>query len=268
MTATGQPALLEVDDLVVNFGTRRERRRGLKPNAVDGVSLTVGPDETLAVVGESGSGKTTVARCVVGLQAAQRGTVRFDGVQVGPVGTRTPATRRAVQMVFQDPAASLNPRMTVRAIIAEAWRTHRSVAPTDRTWDAAIEDLLNDVGLDAGIAARRTPSLSGGQCQRVSIARALALRPRLLVCDEAVSALDVSVQSQILRLLVSLRASRGLAILFITHDLGVVRQIADRVAVMQHGRLVETASADDLFDQPSHPYTRTLLDAALDLEGA
>jgi len=262
------PALLEARDLVVNFHSRWQRRRGTKPNAVDGVSFSVHSDETLAVVGESGSGKTTVARCVVGLQAAQSGTVLFDDAPVGRVATRPPATRRAIQMVFQDPTASLNPRMTVRSIIAEAWRTHPSVAPTNRSWDDEIADLLTDVGLDAGLAARRAPSLSGGQCQRVSIARALALQPRLLVCDEAVSALDVSVQSQILRLLAGLRAKRRLAILFITHDLGVVRQIADRVAVMHQGKLVETAAADDLFNQPTDPYTRKLLDAALDLEGA
>jgi len=261
------PALIEARDLVVNFHSRWARRRGTKPNAVDGVSFAVHQDETLAVVGESGSGKTTVARCVVGLQAAQSGTVLFDDAPVGRVATRQPATRRAIQMVFQDPTASLNPRMTVRSIIAEAWRTHPSVAPAG-SWDTAIADLLTDVGLDAGLAARRAPSLSGGQCQRVSIARALALQPRLLVCDEAVSALDVSVQSQILRLLAGLRAKRRLAILFITHDLGVVRQIADRVAVMHQGKLVETAAADDLFNQPTHPYTRKLLDAALDLEGA
>ncbi|WP_246074361.1 ABC transporter ATP-binding protein [Nonomuraea terrae] len=260
-------SLIEVRDLVVNFHSRRERRRG-RPNAVDGVSLAVRPDETLAVVGESGSGKTTVARCVAGLQTPQAGTVLFDGAPVGRVAKRPPEVRRAIQMVFQDPAASLNPRMTVRSIIAETWRTHRSAAPADRSWDDAIAELLRDVGLDPGVADRRAPSLSGGQCQRVSIARALALRPRLLVCDEAVSALDVSVQSQILRLLAGLRASRELAILFITHDLGVVRQIADRVAVMHQGRLVETATADDLFERPGHPYTRKLLDAALDLEGA
>ncbi|WP_220448546.1 ATP-binding cassette domain-containing protein [Nonomuraea mesophila] len=261
-------ALVEVSDLVVNFHSRRERRRGSAPNAVDGVSFDLSADETLAIVGESGSGKTTVARCVVGLQAHQEGTVLFDGAPVGPVTRRSPATRRAIQMVFQDPAASLNPRMTVRSIIAETWRTHPSAAPDGLTWDAAIDELLADVGLDPDVATRRATALSGGQCQRVSIARALALRPRLLVCDEAVSALDVSVQSQILRLLAGLRAARGLAILFITHDLGVVRQIADRVAVMHRGRLVETATADDLFEQPGHPYTRKLLDAALDLEGA
>lgn len=261
-------ALIEARDVVVNFHSRREAKRGNKPNAVDGVSFVLNPDETLAVVGESGSGKTTLARCVVGLQAAQRGTILFEGASVGRVSSRPAATRRAIQMVFQDPTASLNPRMTVRSIIGEVWRTHPSVAPTGRSWDDAIVELLADVGLDAGVASRRAPALSGGQCQRVSIARALALGPRLLVCDEAVSALDVSVQSQILRLLAGLRATRNLAILFITHDLGVVRQIADRVAVMHRGRIVETATADAIFEQPSHPYTKTLLDAALDLEGA
>ncbi len=168
-------------------------------------------------------------------------------------------------MVFQDPRSSLNPRMTAGAIIREAWQAHPDAAPNGNQRDA-VRALLDEVGLDGGVAERRPTELSGGQCQRVSIARALALRPRLLVCDEAVSALDVSVQAQILRLLVDLRHEHGLSLLFISHDLGVVRQIADRIAVMRSGEIVETAGTEDLYRTPQHPYTRMLLDAALDLE--
>jgi len=260
-------ALLDVRDLRVGFGKSRRpwRPRGHRVEAVAGASLTVGRQETVALVGESGSGKTTLARCVVGLTRPSGGTMTFDGTPLPPGTHRPPALRRAVQMVFQDPRSSLNPRMPVRRIVAEGWAAHPSAAPAgDRT--AAVRDLLDQVGLDATVLDRRPAELSGGQCQRVSLARALALRPRLLVCDEAVSALDVSVQAQILRLLVDLRRDHALSILFITHDLGVVRQIADRVAVMRAGELVETADAATLFDKPAHHYTRELLDAALDLE--
>ncbi|GHE79220.1 hypothetical protein GCM10017786_06290 [Amycolatopsis deserti] len=255
--------MLEVDDLRVTFGGRGRRRRGALA-AVDGVSLRVEPEETLAVVGESGSGKTTVARCVVGLQRPDSGSVRFDGQVLGPAGRRPPALQRAIQMVFQDPRSSLNPRMTVAALIGEAWRTHPAAAPSgDRT--EALRRVLADVGLDGDVAGRRAGDLSGGQCQRVSIARALAVGPRLLVCDEAVSALDVSVQAQILRLLADLRTSHRLALLFITHDLGVVHQIADRVAVMRRGVVVEEGPAGEVLGAPRHEYTQALLDAALDL---
>ncbi|TCC34643.1 ABC transporter ATP-binding protein [Kribbella sindirgiensis] len=251
--------MLEVRDLDVSFGRARRRFK-----AVDGVSLTVGPDETLGLVGESGSGKTTVARVVVGLVKPDSGDVLFDGKPLGPVGRRPASLQRAVQMVFQDPRSSLNPRMTVSAVIDEAWRTHPESAPTgDRT--AGLHQLLDDVGLDATVARHRAGELSGGQCQRVSIARALAVKPRLLVCDEAVSALDVSVQSQILRLLVDLQQRHHLSMLFISHDLGVVHQIADRIAVMRRGVLVEEGVATDVLSDPQHEYTRSLLDAALEL---
>lgn len=250
--------MLEVSDLQVTFGGRRNA-----VVAVDGVSLRVEPEETLAVVGESGSGKTTVARCVVGLQWPESGTVTFDGKPLGPAARRPPEAKRAIQMVFQDPRTSLNPRMTVAALIGEAWRTHPATAPADRT--EALHRALADVGLDEDVVDRRPGDLSGGQCQRVSIARALAVQPRLLVCDEAVSALDVSVQAQILRLLVDLRTRHHLALLFISHDLGVVHQIADRVAVMRQGIVVEEGAAGDVLGAPSHEYTQALLDAALDL---
>ncbi|TCO42585.1 peptide/nickel transport system ATP-binding protein/oligopeptide transport system ATP-binding protein [Kribbella antiqua] len=247
--------MLEVRDLRVRFG---------RFTAVDGVSLSVGPDETVGLVGESGSGKTTVARAVVGLVRPESGSVLFDGAPLGPVGRRPASLQRAVQMVFQDPRSSLNPRMSVSAIIDEAWRTHPSSAPSgDRT--TALHSVLDDVGLDSSVARHRAGELSGGQCQRVSIARALAVKPRLLVCDEAVSALDVSVQAQILRLLVDLQQRHHLAMLFISHDLGVVHQIADRIAVMRRGVLVEEGPATDVLGAPQHEYTRSLLDAALEL---
>ncbi|GAA1863344.1 ATP-binding cassette domain-containing protein [Asanoa iriomotensis] len=259
--------LLQVSDLRVTYGKPRRpwRPRGGRVEAVAGVDLAVGQRETVALVGESGSGKTTVARCVVGLARPTAGAITFDGVPLE--AQRPPTLRRSIQMVFQDPRTSLNPRMTVRRIVAEGWTVHTAVAPSgDRT--AAVLSLLDQVGLDATVLDRRPDELSGGQCQRVSLARALALRPRLLVCDEAVSALDVSVQAQVLRLLADLRERHELSILFITHDLGVVRQIADRVAVMRRGEIVETAGVDRIFDAPGHAYTRELLDAALDIEVA
>ncbi|GAA4636723.1 ATP-binding cassette domain-containing protein [Actinoallomurus vinaceus] len=264
-----EPTLLEVRDLRVSFGRRARLRAwaGKAPGevvAVGGVSLTVAADEIVGLVGESGSGKTTVARTVVGLVRPDAGAVLLDGRPLGPVGRRTAAQQRAVQMVFQDPRSSLNPRMTVAAIIGEAWRAHPDAAPSGDRADA-LNRLLDDVGLDAGIARHRAGELSGGQCQRVSIARALAVEPRLLVCDEAVSALDVSVQAQILRLLVDLRRRRHLSMLFISHDLGVVHQIADRIAVMRRGVLVEEGPATDVLGDPQHEYTRSLLDAALEL---
>jgi peptide/nickel transport system ATP-binding protein/oligopeptide transport system ATP-binding protein len=251
-------SLLEVRDLRVSFGRRR------KFVAVDGVTLSVAAEETVGLVGESGSGKTTVARAVVGLVRPDSGSVVLDGQALGQVGRRPAAAQRAIQMVFQDPRSSLNPRMAVAAIINEVWRTHQSAAPAgDRT--TALHRLLDDVGLDASVASHRPGELSGGQCQRVSIARALAAKPRLLVCDEAVSALDVSVQAQVLRLLVDLRQRHHLSMLFISHDLGVVHQIADGIAVMHRGVLVEEGPATDVLGSPQHDYTRGLLDAALEL---
>ncbi|WP_432884824.1 ABC transporter ATP-binding protein [Kribbella sp. CA-245084] len=246
--------MLEVRDLRVTFGLHR------KPFvAVDGVSLTVGANETVGLVGESGSGKTTVARSIVGLVRPASGSILYDGRSVPPGTRRAGELQRAIQMVFQDPRSSLNPRMTVASIIGEAWRTHPSAA------DGDLDQLLADVGLDPSVAGQRASQLSGGQCQRVSLARALAVKPRLLVCDEAVSALDVSVQAQILRLLDDLRQRHNLSMLFISHDLGVVHQIADRIAVMRRGVLVEEGPATDVLGAPQHEYTQSLLDAALEL---
>jgi oligopeptide transport system ATP-binding protein len=246
--------LLSVEGLWTTFKARGFRRPEIR--AVAGVDLTVAAGETVGLVGESGSGKSTLARTIVGLERARRGRVTFDGTDV----TRgwPPAARRHVQMVFQDPRSSLNPRMRIGDIVAEGLSGRSSR-------DGAVAALLEQVGVDPSLYGRRPAELSGGQCQRVAIARALAPRPRLLVCDEAVSALDVSVQAQILALLADLRAELGLTMLFISHDLGVVRQLADRVAVMYGGRIVEEGPAERVYEAPEHDYTRRLLASALDL---
>lgn len=249
--------LLQVSGLNMTYGGRR----GVQ--VVRDVSFSIARGEVLALVGESGSGKTTVARGVVG-SAPFTGDVLFGPDRQSLRMRRTHDVRRRIPMVFQDPRSSLNPRMTVESIIREVWATHPSVAPaTDRR--LAINDLLARVGLDEAVADRRPAQLSGGQCQRVSIARALALQPDLIVCDEAVSALDVSVQAQVLRLLLDLKRSQNIAMLFITHDLGVVRQIADSVAVMQRGEIVEYGLVEDVYRAPQHPYTRELFESSLDL---
>jgi ABC-type glutathione transport system ATPase component len=246
-------------------GSRR-RRRQVRP-AVRDASLEVGAGEIVAVVGESGSGKSTLARVVVGLLAPERGGVALHGEPL--TSHRSNAQRRAVQMVFQDPKSSLNPRMTVAKVLREVWQAHPGALPPEGAEEGTAV-LLRRVGLEPSLADRRPDQLSGGQAQRVSIARALAAGPELLVCDEAVSALDVSVQTQIIALLLELRDTMDLSLLFITHDLGVVRQIADRVVVMRHGDVVEQGPADEVFAAPREAYTRALLDAVLelDIEGA
>jgi peptide/nickel transport system ATP-binding protein len=255
MPDLGAPALLQVRDLRVEYPAVPHPIR-----AVAGVSLELEKGETLALVGESGCGKSTLARAIVGLETPVAGSVHFAGEPVPPFPA---AARRAlskrIQMVFQDPDASLNPRLTIRAAVSEGLELH---APGDRsTRSRKVDELLEQVGLDAALGGRYPHELSGGQKQRVSVARALAVGPDLLVCDEAVSALDVSIQAQILSLLLDLKSRLGLSYLFITHDLRVVRQIADRVAVMYLGQLVEVAEAEQLFSDPRHPYTRVLLDA-------
>jgi len=244
--------LLAVRDLRVDYGTRR---------ALHGVGFDLARGETLALVGESGSGKSTLARALAGLLPASGGSARFDGVElVGlrPRGWRP--LRRRLQLVFQDPSSSLDPRLRVGTIVAEPLAIHRSVPRPRR--GAKVAELLAQVGLAQGLAARWPHQLSGGERQRVALARALATEPELLILDEPVSSLDVSVQAQILNLLASLREARGLGYLLIAHHLGVVRQLADRVAVLFAGRLVEEAPGDLLFATPLHPYTRALLAAA------
>jgi oligopeptide transport system ATP-binding protein len=251
--------LLEVQNLVKHYpitsGILLQRTVGAV-QAVDGLSFTVAPGETLALVGESGSGKSTTARAVLRLIEPTSGSVRFGGVEITTAGHgQMQRLRRRMQMVFQDPYASLNPRMTVRNILAEPYTVH-GVDPGDR-----VEQLLDRVGLAPEHANRYPHEFSGGQRQRVGIARAIALDPELVVCDEPVSALDVSIQAQVLNLLEDLQNDLRLAYLFIAHDLSVVRHIADRVAVMYLGRIVELTDRDTIFEQPAHPYTQALISA-------
>jgi oligopeptide/dipeptide ABC transporter ATP-binding protein len=253
--------VLEVTDLRCHFMLRggfAARREVLR--AVDGVSFSVRAGRTFGLVGESGCGKTTLARAVLRLIEPTGGSVRLEGREVTSLpGRALKPLRRRMQMVFQDPNASLPPRRTVGKTLREPLETHGIGARDER--DRRVADLLETVGLDAGAAGRYPHEFSGGQRQRIAIARALAPKPRLLVADEAVSGLDVSVQSQILNLLAELRQRLGLAIVFISHDLAVVQHVADDVGVMYLGRLVETAPVRRLFAMPAHPYTRALLDA-------
>ncbi|WP_042385305.1 ABC transporter ATP-binding protein [Streptacidiphilus melanogenes] len=243
-------AVLEVDGLCRAFG---------EVKAVDDVSFTLARGGSLGIVGESGSGKTTTARIVVGLERADAGRVRVGGGSGGPQRGRAARLARAreVQMVFQDPFLSLDPRTTVEAVLRETLRLHFP----GRDHPARIAELLDQVGLGAREASALPRQLSGGQRQRVAIARALAVEPRILVLDEAVAALDVSVQAQILNLLADIRKQTGIAYLFITHDLGVVRCVTDDVIVMRHGRVVEAGSTAGVLADPRHPYTRLLLDS-------
>jgi ABC-type glutathione transport system ATPase component len=264
---------LRITDLTVTYPGPRGGGLGRRTpiTAVRDVTLDVAPQETVALVGESGSGKSTIARAIVGLVKPTSGSIEYDRRSLLDRRSGDRAMRRTIAMIFQDPRSSLNPRMSAEASIGEAWQAHPDTAPDGVGRDSrrrrdAVVDLLAQVGLDPDVAGKRPTVLSGGQCQRVSIARALALNPRLLICDEAVSALDVSVQAQVLQLLVKIRRTRSLSMLFITHDLGVVRQVADRVLVMRHGELVESAEAQTLFTAPQHDYTRELLAAALDLD--
>jgi peptide/nickel transport system ATP-binding protein/oligopeptide transport system ATP-binding protein len=255
--------LLEVRDLTKEFPVRRGLLGGSQCSlrAVDGVDLTIETGECIALVGESGSGKTTVARCILRLVEPTAGTIRFQGSDLLALsGANLRRARRDFQMVFQDPSGSLNPRMTVGRLIAEPLEVHDVVPPAERR--SRVEELLDLVGLPAAAADRYPHQFSGGQRQRVGIARALATGPELLIADEPVSALDVSVQAQILNLLMRLRRQLGLTLLVIAHDLGVVQRIADRVLVMYLGRIVETARTPDLFAHPQHPYTVSLLSAA------
>ena len=249
--------LLQVRDLAVRFETPRGALR-----AVDGVSFELEKGAALGIVGESGCGKSTIARCLVGLERASSGSIRLGGVELAGLSARAWLPHRGrIQMVFQDPGGSLDPRQRVASIVAEPLAIHGRLTRTARR--ARAGELLEQVGLAPEHGGRLPHELSGGQKQRVAIARALALEPEILVCDEPTSALDATVQARILRLLAELRERLGIAIVFISHDLAVVREVCGRVAVLYLGRIVETGPAEAIFASPRHPYTRALLSAVL-----
>jgi oligopeptide transport system ATP-binding protein len=273
VTATATPAaaplrphdkanIVEVDDLKVHFPIRAGIFQSSKGTvkAVDGLTFDVKRGETLGLVGESGCGKSTIGRAMIALRAPTSGTVRFDGTDLASLSTGDlRRMRRRMQIIFQDPYGSLDPRMTVGSIIAEPIETHglaEGAAKHDR-----IADLLRLVGLDPQYVKRYPHEFSGGQRQRIGVARALAVEPEFIVCDEPISALDVSIQAQVLNLLTDLKKRLGLTYLFVAHDLSVVKHISDRVAVMYLGKIVEIGPPEELYAAPGHPYTRALLSA-------
>ena len=254
--------LLAVQDLRIHFAMRGGvlLRQSASVKAVDGVTLEIAGGETLGLVGESGCGKSTLGKAIVRLLKPTSGKIRFQETDISHLSQRKlRSLRRDFQMIFQDPAESLDPRMSVRAIIEEPFIIHGMGTRAERSkW---VGELLDRVGLPAASAERYPFEFSGGQRQRIGIARALALKPKLIVCDEPVSALDVSVQSQILNLLVELQTDFGLSFLFIAHDLSVVKHVSDRVAVMYLGKIVELATAEQIYQNPRHAYTKALLSA-------
>ncbi|NNN02284.1 MAG: ATP-binding cassette domain-containing protein [Acidimicrobiaceae bacterium] len=260
MTQERQP-LLKVRDLNVVFGSRHHA-----VSAVAGVSFDIFPGETLGLVGESGCGKSTTGKALMRIVEPSSGTIELEGVDIASQSGRALRNIRThMQMIFQDPISSLNPRRRVKDIVAEPLDCWKSVKGTER--DVLISDLLNKVGIDPAVYGNRyARQFSGGQCQRISIARSLAMRPKLLICDEMVSALDVSVQAQILNLLEDLKHEYGLTLLFIAHDLAVVKNVSDRVAVMYLGKICEIGPGDSLYEAPAHPYTKFLLGAALEAD--
>lgn len=263
-------ALIQIENISKNFVKRVDlagkianllgaHNREQRVRAVDDVSLTIHQGEVLGLVGESGCGKSTLGRMVAGIMPPSSGRILYEGRdrQKG-ASAQNMADALAVQMIFQDPMASLNPRMRVEDIIGEAPIVHGLVSTADKR--DYVANYMRKVGLDPALMGRFPHQFSGGQRARIGIARALAVQPKVLVCDEAVAALDVSIQAQVLNLFMALRAEMNLTYLFVSHDLSVIRHIADRVAVMYLGRIVESASTEALFDQPAHPYTRALLD--------
>ncbi len=259
--------LLEVNNLKKHFpitkGIFSKEVGAVK--AVDGLSFTINKGETLGIVGESGCGKSTAARMIIRLIESSEGSIRLEGQEISEInGKELRAIRKDIQMVFQDPFASLNPRWTVRRTLLEPMKVYGIGKQRDR--EEKVYDLLNKVGLDESYAYRHPHEFSGGQRQRIGIARALVLNPKLIIADEPVSALDISVQSQVINLLQDLQEEYDLTYLFITHDLSVVEHIADRVAVMYLGKIVELADKEKLFNNPLHPYTEALISAAPEVE--
>ena len=269
--ATGGAALLSVEEVVKRFTlpqTFARRLAGKPPmavNALNGVNLDIRRGETIGIVGESGCGKSTLARCLVRLLDPEEGRVRFAGLDIGELsGTERRAFNRRVQMIFQDPYSSLNPRMSVRQILGEALSVHKMRPKAEIP--GRIAELLDLVRRPPDSAERYPHEFSGGQRQRIGIARALAVEPDVLVADELVSALDVSVQAQVVNLLLRLQEELDLTVVFVAHDLRLVRHISHRVAVMYLGKIIEIGGTEDLFGAPRHPYTRALLDAAPELD--
>lgn len=248
--------LLKVDDLIVDFGTKR------KPfHAVDGVSLQIKAGETLGLVGESGSGKSTIGRAILGLNPVSQGQIMFDGEDISLVHAKDRKdVAENLQVVFQDPYSSLNPSLTVGQILSEPLMAKKGMS--NDAARARIKDLLGKVGLPDDAIDRFPSRFSGGQRQRIAIARALALSPKLVICDEPVSALDLSTQAQVLNLLSDLRGSSQLAYLFIAHDLAVVKHLSQRIIVLYRGRIMEEGDASEVYNNPKHPYTRALIAAA------
>ena len=256
--------LLDVKDLKMHFpvkgGIIQRAKKWCK--AVDGVSLSIAPGETLGLVGESGCGKSTLGKCIVRLNKPTAGSIFYDGVDLAGVNNKTyKPYRRDIQMVFQDPFSSLNPRMMVADIVGEPLRIHKMASGLDL--EKRVDEMLERVGIKRQQRSRYPHAFSGGQRQRIGIARSLIMRPRLVVADEPVSALDVSVQAQVLNLLKELQVELGITYLFVAHNLDVVRHFCDRVAVMNKGSIVELSETEELFTAPQHPYTRLLLDSIL-----
>ncbi|MCH8098056.1 MAG: ABC transporter ATP-binding protein [Proteobacteria bacterium] len=263
-SVVGNEPILEVKGLKMYFPISEGvvfTRKVAEVKAVDGISFHIRKGETFGLVGESGCGKTTTGRCILQLEQATEGQIFFDGVNIAELDRRElSALRQKIQVIFQDPYSSLNPRMKIGEIIGEPMRVH-GIEPDADKRHARVAELLSICGLDPKFADRYPHEMSGGQRQRVGIGRALALNPEFIICDEPVSALDVSIQAQVINLLEDLRDEFGLTYLFIAHDLSVVRHLCHRVAVMYLGKIVELAECDELYDNPIHPYTQALLAA-------
>jgi peptide/nickel transport system ATP-binding protein len=251
-------SILRVENLVMEFPVKGTRQR---VQAVSNISFDVADGETLGLVGESGCGKSTTGKAIMQLPAPTSGSVTFDGTNLTALkGEALRATRPKLQMIFQDPISSLNPRRTITQIVGEPLKIWKRGSDSERS--AKVDEVLEAVGVDPAAAASRRPhEFSGGQCQRISIARAVVTDPKLIICDEPVSALDVSVQAQVLNLLEDMKARYGLTMVFIAHDLAVVKNISDRIAVMYLGKMCEIGTPDSLFARPAHPYTRALISA-------